>query len=135
MIMPTNFKRRQKQDEKGPKKYDSSLELKKLCQSTTNKASVSNITLTAGPDADPSVEAELTPASNEMINYVEIYDDDNGEPNNWMGDLWYISTTNGTETWKAWPDDLGGFGLDANTTYHVVAYSFINVTQSESAST
>ena len=79
------------------------------------------------------VEADITVGSNEYVDYVEMFDDDNGEPGDWVSDLWWDSTSGSVETWVATAADIDSPHPVENSVYHVVAWVVVTATISASA--
>jgi hypothetical protein len=75
------------------------------------------------PTGDILARAFILPNSNEYIEYVELYDDDSGQPGYWVGDLYYVGTeSNGKEKWEATDYEIYPDHPVDTHKYHVVCW-------------
>jgi hypothetical protein len=94
------------------------------------------------PAGDPSgvvlVTAYILPSQNELIEYVELYTDDGGNPGTWVGDLTYVETITsgpnaGKEKWQAQDVEIDEPHPVDEAVYHVVCWSTVHGWNSRSA--
>jgi hypothetical protein len=82
-------------------------------------AAITKLVVRDPESTETCVEATIQPGSNEWIDGVELYTDNNGAPDQKVGDLYEVGAGN---KWDAYVDEVDGPHPQNGATYHVVTW-------------